>query len=434
MDTFDYRKHVQEKVLTELKNVDFNNPDWHHPITDMDPDIVIWFLKELVEKKEYVREIFELAKIYAENKNPSPELDNLNEKIKNGEEVRNIYTVRGSVCWLLTSIAATFRTEFYSEIISILEKLAFDPVYYIRIQATYPLSFFAKNIRARQHADQTLFDFKDQDRQRVLELSFRMLEAHRDLPRVLEGMVNIFDALRGINENQAKQVVEYFFHNSKGELQPEYLTRQGAPLLLFFAEYRTDLGDNFNSKWFQDFVFKLLKLSEKDAPYLRSTFIWHVWKEIQSDPKAYIRFQKYIPFFFNEDFEVQPLGQYDFLVKEVLNVSPKDGVVLFKTLLEYVLKWAPKYNIQDHAWLLTTHEIVEEIAKQCPEDLLDILDLITSIISQGVYIGYLDRIYKSYLLVPNKEKGTAMRPRIIKLFEIVKKSKWVKNQELPEEI
>lgn len=434
MDTFDYQKLTQEQVLEELKRIDFKNPNWHKPITDRDPNIVIWFLKELVEKKEYVKEIFELAKIYSKNEDPSPELDNINEKIKNGEEIRNIYTVRGSVCWLLTSIAATFHTEFYPEIISILEKLAFDPVYYVRIQATYPLSFFTKNIRARQHPDGALFDFKEEDRNRVLDLSFQILKEHRDMPRVLEGVVNVFDPLRTIDEIQAKQVIEHFFYNSREQLQPEYLTRQGAPLLLFFAEYRMDFADNFNSKWFQDFTSELLKLTEKEAPYLKSTFIWHIWKEIQSNSTAYLKFKKYIPLFLTENyFETQPLGQYDFLVKEVMKASPADGVVLFKSLLGYVLKWAPEYNIQDHAWLLTTHEAVEEVAKEYPEELLDILRLITSILSQGVYIGYLDRIYASYRLVPDKDKGMAMRPQIVEMFEVAKKSKWVK-EELPEEI
>ncbi len=432
MDTFDYRKHVQEKVLTELKQANLTDPDWCKSIIELDPDIVIWFLKELVEKKEYVEEIFELAKIYAKHKNPLPEDDKINEKIEKGEEIRNIYTVRGSVCWLFTAIAATFRTEFYPEIISILEKLAFDPVYYVRIQSTFPLSFFAKNIRAYKHPDGTLFDFKNEDRIRVINLSFRMLEEHRDLPLILGGVINVFDALRVINETQAKEVISYFFYNSKEQLQPEYLTRQGVPLLLFFAEYRADFGDNFNGKWFQDFAFILLKLSEKNAPYLKSTFIWHTWKEIQSGENDYLKFKKYIPLFLSEELEIQALGQYDFLVKEVLKISPSDGVSLFKKELAYIRKWAYKFDIREHAWLLSAYEIVDEIAKTSPDNLIEVLSLLTPIINRGIYIGNLETIYKSYLLVPDKDKSLAMRPKIVDLYKNAKTSRWVNN--LPEEI
>lgn len=425
MDVPSWTKMTQDKVLENLKKVDFNDPNWAKPFTEFDTvtkhNVVIWYLKELVEKREYVDEIFAIAKIYAEDKDPTPTSDSLNEKIEKGEEVRYLTSVRGTNCWLLAAIAATFRTKYYPEIISILEKLAFDPVYYVRIQATVPLSFFAQNIRARQHPDGKPFDFRDEDRKRVADLSFRMLQEHRDLPRVLEGVTNIFNALRAISEGQARQVIESFFYNSKGQIQPEYITHQAVPLLLFFAEYRSNLGDGFNGKWFQDFAIKLLKLPEAEAPHLKSTFIWHTWKEIQSDVKNYDKFKKYIPFFFNEEFEIQPLGQYDFLVKEVLKASPADGVALYKQLLEYVLKWAPKYDVRQHAWLLTTHEIVEEIAKVSPQNLLEILHQVTSIISHGIYVGYLETIYKSYLLVPDKDQGMKMHPEILKMYEVAKK-------------
>lgn len=429
MDTFDWRKHMQEKILADLEKVDLKNPDWHKPFTDFDPttkqDIVIWYLKELVEKRLYVDKIFSLAKIYVEDKDPLIDDKHVgNQKLENGEEVRNITSVRGSACWLLTSIAATFRTEFYPEIISILERLASDPVYYIRAQSTVPISFFAQNINARQHPDGTVFDFKDEDRRRVLDISFNMLNQHRDIPRVLEYVVRIFDMLRNINEDQAREVIESLFYNSKKLLQPEYITRQAVPLLIFFAEFREKVNDGFNPKWFQDFALEVLKLPENKAPYLRSTFIWHIWKEIQSDPIVYHKFKKYSGYFLRDEFENEPLGQYEFFVKEALKISPSDGVSFFRTLLQYILKWKEKFSIQDHAWLLTAQEIIEEIAKVSPNDLLEILRLITDVVSANIYVGQLEKIYTSYLLVPNREEGLKMRPEVLKLFEVSKKSKW----------
>ena len=436
MSLFDYQARKKEQVLEDLKNLDRSNLDWFKPFTNNDAStkysVIIWYLKELVEKNEFIAEIYAVSEVYASDPDPSLEEDNLNRKIEAGEEVRNIYTVRGTVSWLLTAIAATFKTEYYSGIISMLEKLASDPVYYVRIQATYPLTFFAGNIRARQHKDGTPFNFLDSDRQRVIDISFKMLREHRDLPRVLEGVTNIFEALRSINEFQAKEVIECFFYNSKGEIQPEYITRQSVPLLIFFAEFRSSIGDGFDGRWFQDFALNLLRLPEQEAPYLRSTFIWHTWNVIKSNIEDYQKVKKYIPLFFGRKFEIQPLGQYDFLVQEVLKASPSDGVALFNTLLDYVLTWAPEYNIQQHAWLLTTQEIVKEIAKVSPNDLLDILRKITDIVSRGIYVGYLDVIYKSYLLVPNEEESLAMRPEILKLYETVKQSRWA--DKLPETI
>jgi hypothetical protein len=436
MDYSDYQTRKKEQILEVLKNLDLSKPDWSKPFVDTDDStkysVIIWYLKELVEKKEYLDQIYAVSEIYASDPDPTLEEDDLNKKILAGEEVRNIYTVRGTVSWLLTAISATFRTEYYTGIISMLEKLAVDPVYYVRIQATYPLSFFAGNIRARQHADGTPFNFLESDRQRVIDISFRMLREHRDLPRVLEGVTNIFEALRSVNESQAKEVIECLFYNSEGEIQPEYITRQSVPLLIFFAEFRSSIGDGFDGKWFQDFALKLLALPEQDAPYLRSTFIWHTWNVIKTNAEDYPKVKKYIPLFFGRRFEIQPLGQYDFLVQEVIKASPADGIHLFNTLLDYVLTWAPEYNIQHHAWLLTTHDIVQEIAKISPVDLLGILRKITDIVARDIYVGYLDVIYKSYLLVPDKEEGLAMRPEVLKLYEKVKQSRWA--DKIPETV
>jgi hypothetical protein len=262
-----------------------------------------------------------------------------------------------------------------------------------------------------------------------------MLEQHRDLPRVLQSVVHIFDSLRSINQTQAQQVIEYFFYDSEEKLQPDYLIHEVIPLLIFFAEFKIISDNRFDSVWFQEFAFKVLTLSEKKAPRLRSTFIWHTWKEIQSDPSTYPKFKKYIQFFLTDDYELEDesLGQYEFLVKEVLSVSPDDGVELFKKILSYVLRFAPEYDIQQHAWLLTTHEIVDEIAKSSPKDLVVVLTLITEIVSRNIRIGYLDKIFQSYLLTPEKEEREQMRTEIQKLYDIAKKSKWAEKG-LPETI
>lgn len=428
MEYLDYRTLKQKQILEELGKINLDKPDWSRFFTNTDAStkysIIIWYLKELVEKKEkgFLKEIFAIAKIYATDSDPSPEDDNINKKIGEGQEIPNIYTVRGTVCWLLSSIAATFKTEYYTDIISILEKLAFDPVYYVRIQATVPLSFFAANIRARRHKDETPFEFKDEDRQRVIDLSFRMLKEHRDMPRVLEGVVRVFEALRGLPEMQARQVIKTLFYNSKGELQPEYLTRQGVPLLIFFAEYRKNLlDDNFNGTWFQEFAYKLLKLPEDKAPYLRSTFIWHTWKELESNSKNYQELKKYIPLFMHEEFELQPLHQYDFLILQVLKASPEDGVELFQGLLNYIERWAYKYDISQHAWMLSAGNMVEAVAPVAPDKLIGFLTQITRIVSGGVWVGDIERMFKSYLLIGDEKQREQLRPEILKIYEDIRK-------------
>ncbi len=48
-------------------------------------------------------------------------------RIEEGEDPRLIYTVRGTVPWLLQTLIATLKTEYYPHILDIVEKLAIDP-------------------------------------------------------------------------------------------------------------------------------------------------------------------------------------------------------------------------------------------------------------------------------------------------------------------
>lgn len=419
----EWKKFLEEEVLTLLATLERGDSQALLKFAEFSAEEkashVIWFLKTLVERGEFIPQIFLVAKLYSEDSDPHIDGD-LNDRIIATEDIRYIHTVRGTNCWLIQALAATFRTEFYSELINVLDRLADDPVLYVRMQATVPLSFFARNIRAERHPDGRVFPFIDEDKRRVVSICFRMLNENRDIPRVLESVTNVFDALRVLRTDEARTVVESLFFNNAHQIQPQYVTHQGVPLLLFFAEFRADVGDDFDPSWFQNFAARMLQFTQEEAPYLRSTFIWHTWKEIQTNPLNYNKFKKYIPLFLGDRLEIQPLGQYDFLVKEVIKAAPQDGVNLYKILLDYVLRWAAEYNIQDHAWLLSTHEVVEEVARNSPEDLLDILQRITQIVSKGIYIGYLETIYKSYTLVKNETDRERLHGAVSELYKTVK--------------
>ncbi|HEX9058662.1 MAG TPA: hypothetical protein VF941_00620 [Clostridia bacterium] len=106
-----YRDKLKDIVLEQIKRIDLTKPDWSKEILEWRDQStktdIIWFLKELVEKGEYIRESLEIADLYSKDENPTPEYDNLNEKVLKGEETNIIYTVRGTVPWLLQIIIAT---------------------------------------------------------------------------------------------------------------------------------------------------------------------------------------------------------------------------------------------------------------------------------------------------------------------------------------
>jgi hypothetical protein len=383
-----YRDKLKDIILEQIKRIDFSKPDWNKEILEWRDQStktdIIWFLKEFVEKGEYIREALEIADLYSKDENPTPEYDNLNEKVLRGEETNIIYTVRGTVPWLLQMIIATLKTEYYPRILDITERLANDKVFYVRQQAMVALSMFAANVRAKKNKDGTYFNFRDEDRARVYDLSFKILRENRDLPRVLESISNVFDKLRFINEEQAKEMLTILCYDSKGNIHPEYLTSHVVPLALFFAEFRKKFDTNFNDEWFKLFLEQYIKDS-KD-PHLKSTLIWHTWRIIEDDLSDYNRVKRYIPLFFNNFADHEPVGQFEFLINAVLKASPSEGVQLYEkflTELNYKLPF-----IKDFKFYFThTEEIFGQIKKIDTSKLKSILSLLKQLRLQGCYIG-----------------------------------------------
>ncbi len=383
-----YKDKLKDIVLDQIKRIDLAKSDWSKEILEWKDQStktdIIWFLKELVEKGEYIREALEIADLYSRDENPTPEYDNLNEKVKNGEETRIIYTVRGTVPWLLQMIIVTLKTEYYPRILDIVERLANDEVYYVRQQAMVALSMFAANVRAKQNKDGTAFDFRDEDRAKVYELAFRVLRENRDMPRVLESLASVFDKLRFIDEAQAKEMLTIFCYDSKGSIHPEYLTSHVVPLALFFAEFRKKFDTNFDDEWFKLFLEKYIRDS-KD-PHLKSTLIWHTWRIIEDDPSDYNRVKRYIPLFFDNFANDEPVGQFEFLINAVLRASFLEGIQLYEKFLSELNHKLPFINDQ-RFYFTHTEEIIRQINNIEPSRLSKIFGMLRQLKMQGCYIG-----------------------------------------------
>jgi len=423
MDTRNYRDRFKDIVLQQIEKIDLLKPDWDKEISEWRDQSsrcdILWFLKDWVQEGKYIDIALAISEKFSYDPSPEAGYDHLNEKIEKGEDPRNIYTVRGTVPWLLQAIIGTFQTQHYGKILNIVERLADDSIFYVRQQATVPLSLFAANIRARQNKDGTPFNFTDEDRTRTFNLAFKMLRDNRHLPRVLEYVSNVFDKLRYIDETLAKEVLTTLFYTKEGKLNPSYLVHHVAPFALFYAEFRKTYDSTFKNEWFQEFLLKAIRDSNDSDPQLKSTFVWNTWKIIQDNPDYYILFKKYIPVFFEGNFEQEPVGQFEFLVKEVLKISPEDGVNLLKQELDYVLQGVIRSGGKKKVWFTTLQDTLDEVAKLKPKELLSIFSQLDNLLNNVVYIGDVKHILSLYKSVPDTERP-ALEKKSIEMFNRLK--------------
>ncbi|MEK7106519.1 MAG: hypothetical protein AAB895_04165, partial [Patescibacteria group bacterium] len=329
-----------------------------------------------------------------------PDVDNIaNQELLKGGDYRGIISVRGTLAWLLQAIVAQLNTTYYKRAIDLIEKLAKDKVLYVRQQATYPLSALIVNVNARKNKDGTPFDFKDEDRKRVIDLAFFMLDHNRDYPRILEYLAQVFDKMRLLSENDALSVLDKFLFSKDNDFHPYYVTEKIAPALIYFAEYRKDANDSFNDKKFVDLLIKVISTAE---PALKSTIVWHIWKTIEENPENYERLKKYIARLFQGDFAHESVGQYDLLVEKIIKISPSEGVELFKKELAYIERSLSNIPPEPGGiiWFHNAEEAIEKVAELDPDFLPKLMTILKDIYLRNGYIGDVKRIFSSYKKAP----------------------------------
>jgi hypothetical protein len=390
-------KDVIKNKLVEL----FQKEGWVKDLPDffssMKTDI-IWIMVDFVKDGKYLDEAMQMAENYINDKDPGID-DVANQEILKGKEYSGIVSVRGTLAWLLQALIARLHTDYYPRLVSLVERLAKDEVHYIRQQATYPLSALTINIYARKNKDETVFDFKDEDRRRVLDLSFFMLKENRDYPRVLEYLVQVFDRLRLLSEEQAKNEINTFLFSKDGEFNPIYITEKVAPLLIYNAEYRKDANDGFQDKYFKDLLIDVIS---KGEPRLRSTIVWHIWKTIEDNQENYQRLKPYISHIFNGDFDFEPIGQYDILIEKVMHCSGQDGIELFKKELDYIAKSLPNIKPEPggQIWFHNAENSIDKVAELEPGSLPKLLTIMRDIYFKNGYIGDIKRMFSAYKKAP----------------------------------
>lgn len=374
---------------------------------------IIWAAAELAKEKK-IHEAMKVARFYQFDPDPAVDgTDRFDKEVRAGEDARIITTVRGTLPWLLQHIIASLETAYYSEILDILEGRAADDAeekklrlatgenLYVRQQATIALEILVANMNAIKNADGTPFDFGVENRRRTEALAFRMLRENRDHPRVLESLASVFNRMRLLKEGPAQEVLEKFFYNSKGELNPGYLTEHAAPLAIYFAEFRELANDEFNSYWFKSFLKKLIREADES---LRSTLTWHFWRTLKEDLKLYPKLRDYIPLLFENKQHHDFIGQLDFLIEVLVDNYPLEALNLLEKATERTYEGLRTGSLErfSRSFYFDQH-VVEKLNGIAPEKLAIVRKNIAALKQMGFYLGNLEALLP--VADPHNEKS-----------------------------
>ncbi len=371
---------------------------------------VIWAMCEILkEDSKYLDAAMMVVEAYKENQ--SSDTTEYDEQIKNGEEVGFIYTVKATLAHLLVRIIFQFDTEYYPRILEITEELIHDPSIYIAREAVVALEAFAVGIYATKKADGSPFILTNEQKQKILDISFEVLTKYREYPQALEYVVHLFNYLRRLSEEEARVALKIFiFKDIKtNTFQPHNVLEDVAPLLIYYAEFRTKLEDGFNSSYFKDLLKQIIKIGPSD---FRTDLLWHCWKAIDQDESTLIVLREYVSLFFDAPFTKETSGQMELAVQKMISIDTNFGIELYKKFFNQLISFAKNQRgtkEEQIIWLIDAPEILSTIAEKSPEQYSESLDLLFQAWStEKILFGDYASVFNSYHSAP-EEKRDALK-------------------------
>lgn len=328
---------------------------------------------------------------------------NYHARVLRGEDASVITTVRGHLCWLMMKIAGKSKPEYYTELIEIMSRYLKEDNLYIRIQASYILEIFWANRRAKKNPDETPFDWKDEERVYIRQLTLDTIRANHSYPRVMQALLHVLNRNRDLNELEAEEILRLFIATEQSDVLHDL-----AAYVVYFALFREKdsqyYGGQFNSEKFVE----LLKEQIRDgADAMSSSLAWHLWKLLTDKVLPYEVIKEYIPIFLEGKYSASAMSKLALIIEELAKIAPPDAATLYEHALEKLdehLKNKPGEGHQH--WINGTEEVLPILAQE-PERLISVIGRLKDMWMRKVqmYVGNIQTIFESYMLVPEKSKA-----------------------------
>ncbi len=266
-----------------------------------------------------IKKALDIISIFINDEEIDEDLQEQDKRIRQGEHVPVITTVKGYCAWTLTSCATLDGRKYIENVIELTEQLVKDENLYIKQMACFPLSQLAanrltvlpiKNFDGKIINSEVLFldpsdktegktqgdDLKNalEKAKKIEEIAFNLLEniANNYDDKVekvlLSYILKIFNHIRALNQTDAEKLI-----NNIEKFPLEAIADSATPLYIYYAEFRKDSYkdwqwqadglyddlDDFDSKPFEEKIINYLK---GDNVEINEKFSWQFYSLAES--------------------------------------------------------------------------------------------------------------------------------------------------------
>jgi len=280
-------------------------------------ELIVQFAERLAKNKK-IKEALSIVEIFINDPDPftplavdpvDPDREyDEDKRIRKGEEVRSISTVRGWCGWTLTQCSILSGRPYLRKIIELTKKLTEDENLHAASYGANALSGLAQNRLTVLPEDKNILFF-GKNKKEALEnakyvesIAFAFLRRVKGLDKetqtgLSDALLHLFNPIRILNQRDAEELII----NSIAQMSDEIVSK-AAPLIIYFAELREDNYKDW--KWqipglyddLNDFDSKPLKkciedILGKNIDTISKSFAWHFWKLSTEE----IEYEKFFP-------------------------------------------------------------------------------------------------------------------------------------------
>lgn len=341
---------------------------------------------------------------------PTEDLD-YDEKIRKGDDPTIITTVMGHLAWVVKELAAKSERHDISNL-----KKAF--AYTRRVLDSRSNLYVAQQwlVPVMELANRRLI-LLEEDPAAYVELRSWILDPNNGLliryaqyQGTGKYLINIFSYFHELTTLETKLVLDSLLDINGVE-----------HLLIYFAIYRPkhylpELGEvsvmlakiipdipKYKPEYAEELLKKLLmsKSEDKEIQEKRASAAWNLWKILKEDPEEFPKLVNWIEYLFRGGYYSRTGTSMGEIIKQWYGVEvPNIYNPAHDWLMRY-LRIATEYAESQgrEVWLDGPDELITKVAEHKPEDMAEIIDLLTRIWIAKGYIGELHAYFESYKYV-----------------------------------
>lgn len=340
---------------------------------------------------------------------------NYHKKIVEGEDLIGITTVLGKLAWLVRKL--TVQKDYIKKALNYTKQLLSHKNLYIKRQAIFPLIEIAARRQWLDGYGKRPYQGAYKEFHKLVFDLVSLVEKNPNYKAIANRLTNVFVYYNDLSTEEAEKVLDVL-----------KITEESAVLFVNFGIFRQRHYKDQPIEFRGDRLEKKLReiISNTDGEYrsLRKSIILHFREILNENKNEFETIKPYIDLILKQPYQRDIYYYVEIIIKDWIKDRLEVCVKWYKKLLLNISKFVEqKQNLQTQGglWLMSTEEIVEEIANSKPNDLLEVMKTLVDLWKKALIISSPERLFESFKLIPNEKKQKKVKKEFKKLYKSMKK-------------